>query len=376
MHNVSSSFDSGQFDCMKMYRLYNSYIDKTMGLLGFILNTICLVVFTRLLKQPDSNGQMVKCLLLKSAVDAYVMLKIIIFLFFDCSYCDQYKYYATGLFKLVFLIYLSQVAQFLSIFYELCAVIIRFVSVSQIKMLVSKKLTFKLVTFIITMYSLVFYSYKLFENKVTLSVYKNYIKNTSDLVYKLRLTEFGVSDTFLKIEFLHSLIRDGVLVLIIFLLNCFTLISMRRFLKKKKSILGHDNKTDKSAEIHLTLMVVFTGFIAILGHGLYFLFYIPALSWFLSECFYPIVNFSYNLSYLVNFFIYLSFNKMFRKCFLNLFERQHRETNVAAVWFFFSYTLLKCLIQSWDASSKNWSFKHVIKHAKRFIWRLFCMTFS
>jgi hypothetical protein len=324
---MTESYDLGLIDCMGIYRMFNKYVEKTMGCIGLILNLICLIVFVKLSKN-DSNNEMVKYLLLKSFVDAYVMLKIVLFIFFDCQYCDQYSFYATGVFKLLFLIYFSYVAQFLSMFCEFVAVFIRFVTVSQLEFFLFRKLSFKLVSVMALFYGLLFYSYKLFENKIILSTYKNYIKNTSYLIYKLRLTQFGISDTILTLDFVHSLVRDGILVLLILILNILTLIEMRRLLVKKKLILANVRATftqaDK-AEAHLTIMILLTGLIAIIGHGLYFLFNIPYFSWRVSECIYPFVNFSYNLSYLINFFVYFFFNTMFRQCFLGYFFRM--ETN-------------------------------------------------
>ena len=317
---MSESLDLGFIDCMSLYRTFNTYIEKGMGCLGFMFNIICLIVFVKLLKNPDSNNEMVKYLLLKSFVDAYVMLKSFLFIFFDCNYCDQYRFYATGLFKLIFLIYFSYVAQFLSIFCELVAVFIRYATVAQKEFFLSRKIPFKVVTSFAFIYSLLFYSYKLFENKIIKSMYKNYLKNTSYLIYKISSTEFGVSETILKLDFVNSLIRDGILVLLIFVLNVLTCIKMKRLLKKKRLILANVrvNTQARKSESHLTIMILLTGFIAIIGHGFYFLFNTPSFILMVSECVYPIILFTYNLSYLINFFVYFFFNTMFRQCFLRL----------------------------------------------------------
>ena len=324
------SLDLEFIDCMWFYRIFNTYIEKSMGCIGFTLNFICIIVFSKLLKNPDSNSEMVKYLLLKSFVDAYVMLKIVVFIFFDCNYCDQYQFYVTGLFKLIFLIYFSYVAQFLSIFCEFVAVFIRFATVSHIEFFLSRKMPFKQVIMLASIYGLLFYSYKLFENEITQSMYKNYLKNTSYLIYKLRPTSFGISDTILKFDFVHSLIRDGIIVVFILVLNISTLITMRKVLKKKRIILANlrvNTQADK-AESHLTIMILLTGLIAIIGHGLYFLFNTPSFVLMVSECVYPLISFFYNFSYLVNFFVYLFFNTMFRQCFLRF---MNVETNSVMV---------------------------------------------
>ena len=311
-------------NCWSLYRFYDIYVEKALGATGLAINMACIAVFIKLLNHSDtSSAEMNKYLLFKSIVDAYCMLKLLVFAIFDCRNCDQYRFYSTGIFKLVFLIYLSYVAQLLSMCCELAANYIRYKAISTESCLITKKLSFRVAVSLMILYSMLFYSYKLIERKIVAR--RQTSKNASLTIYRLTLTEFGTSDTILKIEFVHSLVRDGLIIALIFVLNILTLTKMRRLLREKEHILeinGHTSnkrvslRTQK-ANINLTLMVFVTGSIAIVGHGFYFAFHIPSLSWHLSECAYPFVNFGYTLSYVVNFFVYYFFNKNFRKCFLD-----------------------------------------------------------
>lgn len=73
------------------------------------------------------------------------------------------------------------------------------------------------------------------------------------------------------------------------------------------------------AEMNISLMVFTSGIIAVLGHGLTFLYRLPFMAFKGNFCVYALTSFSFSLSYVLNFFIYLRFHKSFRRCFGSMF---------------------------------------------------------
>jgi hypothetical protein len=70
-------------------------------------------------------------------------------------------------------------------------------------------------------------------------------------------------------------------------------------------------------------MVITTGVLACLGHGLIFVYNLPWLALHIDMCSYSFTSFVYNLSFGANFFIYYFFNKSFRRVLLLNICRLH-----------------------------------------------------
>lgn len=128
------------------------------------------------------------------------------------------------------------------------------------------------------------------------------------------------------IRFVQSVIRDYLLLVIIFTMNIIILVSIRRAMKKKselfeltknvgnvRQMLTRTNRAKQKAKI----MVLLTSTIYILGHIPISIFYLPFIdstnpTWI---CFYYISWIPYYISYSLTFFIYIKFNNLFKAHF-------------------------------------------------------------
>lgn len=171
--------------------------------------------------------------------------------------------------------------------------------------------------------------------------------------YSLIYNSFGSSDTALLLDYINSIIMNFIAIVAILWLNILTLIKTKKCLNRKRAlttnpiisgraslILSSDvggggssngcatnvlkdglvrsrHKISK-AEMNISLMVFTSGIIAVLGHGFTFLYRLPIMAYHGNFCVYTLTSFSFSLSYVMNFFIYLRFHKNFRKCFSSM----------------------------------------------------------
>lgn len=307
----------GEDTCMDIYRVYHFYIEKIMGAIGSLLNIFCIIVFLKLIRKKASSGDMYKYLLFKSVIDTCVLLRNFLFIFIECKECGLNKFYAFKLIEYVFFVYFSFVTQLISVLCELAANFDRYKVLSK-KFKAFNKLTYKHGISGMLIYSSLFYVYKFFERKIVKRSTKT--NNTTSEYYSLIYTKFGSSDQVIVFDFVHSLIRDAIIVALMFMLNMLTLSTIKKILARKKNLTKSFNEKNHRSEIKTSVMLLVTSVIAIVGHSLYFVFNIPWFVFHLSECVYPFINFVYYLSFTVNFFVYFFFNKHFRNSLLKIFK--------------------------------------------------------
>jgi hypothetical protein len=313
--------------CFEVYKIYNFYIERVVFCAGFVLNILNSVVFYMLIRtEKNFKCDMFKYLFLKSIFDAYYLLRGILLFIYDCNKCWAKSNFYTILFFWVFVFYLGQVVCLLSMLCEIGASFNRYRHVSQHFQFMSK-MPLKVVLLIFLVYSLVFYVYKFLERDLVATT----VKNSTRVEYRLRYNSFGSSNLILNIEFAHSIFRDCICVLIILVINIMTLLDMKKSLGKKKRLTFNthaplrNNRAQlklstvyraSQAENKITFMVLTTGVLACLGHGLIFVYNLPWLALQMSTCFYSFTNFVYFMSFGANFFIYYFFNKSFRRVLL------------------------------------------------------------
>ena len=316
----SSLNNNGQGDhlCMDIYRIYHFYIEKIMGAIGSLLNILCIIVFLKLIRKKASRGDMYKYLLFKSAIDTCVLLRNFLYIFIECKVCGFNKFYAFKLIELILFVYFSFVTQLISMLCELAANFDRYKILSK-KCKAFNGITYKYGISGMLIYSSLFYLYKFFERTIVKRHSK--INNSTTEYYSLIYTKFGISDQVIVFDFIHSLIRDGLIVMMMFTLNMMTLCAIKKILAKKKNLTKSFNEKNHRSEIKTSIMLLVTSVIAIVGHSLYFVFNIPWFVFHVSECMYPFINFVYYLSFTVNFFVYFFFNKHFRNSLPKLFNK-------------------------------------------------------
>lgn len=311
--------------CHSIYKVYHNYVDKLLNSVGLVLNILSVIVFIKLIASKNAKSDMFKYLMIKSIFDAYYNFRNLIFIVNDCINCsiNGNKYFLV--FVWIFVTYFGFVAQFLSICCEIGATYDRYQHISN-KLKIFKRTSYKINLSIAFIFSLIFYLNKILER--TLKTRSN------STHYILIFNSLGSSELALNIDFLQSFIKNGVCVLIILILNILSLISIRKSMGNKRRMINRCNnksenltlKRNKSivklrvvkTELKVTMMVLTTGFLTILGHGLMFVYNLPLMIRHANFCLYSVTNFLFYLSITFNFVIYFSFYKNFRITFKNI----------------------------------------------------------
>ena len=476
---VPTDIDQTFIRCNLAYQFYVVHVASFMGAIGFVFNILCCIVFAQKSIHKNIKGHMFKYLLFKSIFDALSLFFRLLIPVFMCESCFYTAYYITQLFYLVIEFYLGFVCLLCSMFCELAAHVDRYLIITQkydrvvslyrCKIMISRSnLSYKLIILGMLVYSMTFYSFKFFQTEIARAQYVKADQNASSRIvfiisenssnasstlslepdgmhfYYLKDTKFAFSQISIYLGFIHSLVRDFICVVLLFILNILIMISMKRFMHRKRSINNHNNsknhsfsynlqnnrssyyktnslvrfdnnsntannidstnaaasvttelveKADRSpqqalktqdflspqisvspskssassarqgvsspgdtpvktlrhsilklantnsssnnagrsskhsraekAEYKITLMVIVTGLITILGHLPMFIKYFPPAKLSRHWCLTIFVEVIYDLSLSVNFFVYFYFNKTFQKCFKRIIMKSN-----------------------------------------------------
>ena len=125
--------------------------------------------------------------------------------------------------------------------------------------------------------------------------------------------------------FIHSVVRDGLSILIVLLLNVITMQFMKKALSAKMNMSrksgeqsnnsSSNNNKIANAEKNVTNLVIVSGFITILGHILFLIYHLPIDIIHNDDCLNMISSILFYFSYSFNFFIYYMFNLHFKNYF-------------------------------------------------------------
>lgn len=326
MFNVTQQNDI----CHSIYKIYHVYIEKLLNSVGLMFNLLNILVFSKLIASKNVKSDMFKYLMIKSIFDAYYNFRNLIFIIYDCIHCsiNENKYFLVFLW--IFVIYFGFVAQLLSVCCEIGATYDRYQHISN-KLKMFKRTSYKFNLSLAFIFSLLFYLNKIFER--TLTTRLTGFNGTSDY-YILIFNSLGSSELALNIDFFQSLIKNGICVSLILILNILSLISIKKSMGNKRKMINKCNnrsenltlKRNKSmaklrvakTELKVTLMVLTTGILTVIGHGFMFVYNLPFMIEYANFCLYSITNFLFYLSITFNFLIYFSFYKNFRITFKHM----------------------------------------------------------
>ena len=311
--------DQSLDSCNTLDKYYKLYLNDIIHGVGFILNLISALVFKSLVKNTLVKGNMFKYLLLKSINDAMVSIRYILLQVFACTDCEFERIYPIQVFNLVVLLYFGFITHLLSILFELAANIDRYFTIN-INFRWCNRITYKQVTLVLILYSFAFYIFKFWGIQI-----ETQLINNTTLIYNLDDTKFNLSNLGIVINFIHSIVRDGLCVLVMFAFNVLTLIKMKKHFDKKNSLISNPfmrvkikNRRKERTEMKLTVMILVTSLVAIIGHGMMLMSYILKQS-SKNKCFLFSKDLLFHSSYTVNFVFYYFFNKSFRNVLKTFF---------------------------------------------------------
>ena len=308
---MNSTFQNSQnySICNNLLTVYNSYIKVLIGVIGTVLNFICIVIFYKLIRNSTQKDNLNKYLLIKSIADT---LTYVIIMTQSASLSTAHKNYAYQVIYLIVNRYLLFVFELISMFLEIASILNRYFAFTRINKKL-EKIGFKAVVSFMLIYSFGFYVYKFFDEKIERATNIN----TNETYYKIAINTLG--DISFVLGYIHSTVRDGICVLLILILNILTLIKLRKMMKNKMHLQSKSLSSDKKLNqtgIRLTKMVVATASITFFGRVLTFIKYITVNLINSNDCFSAFSNCSFFACNLFNLVLYYYFNLNFKKIFL------------------------------------------------------------
>ena len=324
LKNNSSIVDN---NCNDIYLFYQRYISLTISAFNIIFNSLNVAILIRLIRDNSKKSEFFIFLLIKSITDAFIGFRFIL-----RDVVEKILYYPNS-FKsssfFVILIYII-ITKYLSWSFILISRISEcFASFNRlIDLLISIKRLNKVIVracyISLIIFSFTFYIYRFFEYQV---VKLNSSYNSSNLIQQYGFVRIKHSYLLDVIDFIHSLIKDIIFVSASVIIDIITFLLIRKSFKKKRTMTKRNEKhksisKKERAEIRTLIMITVTSCIALIGHLGSFLQNLPIEpNIFENKCLLTVGEIFYEMTFSINFIIYVIFNRRFRDIFLSFLHK-------------------------------------------------------
>ena len=217
---MNSTFQNSQnySFCNNLLTIYNSYTKVLIGVIGTVLNFICIVIFYKLIRISTQKDNLNKYLLIKSIADT---LTYVIIMTQSANYSNSDTSLVYQVFDLIFFRYGLFVSVLISMFLEIASILNRYFTFTRINKKLDK-VGFKAVVSFILIYSFGFYVYKFLDEKIEMATNVK----TNQTYYKIAINKLG--NISIILGYIHSTVRDGICVILILILNILTYIKLRK----------------------------------------------------------------------------------------------------------------------------------------------------
>ncbi len=311
--NNSSTVD---FSCNDIYLFYQRYISLTISILNIIFNSLNVAIIIKLVGKGSKKSEFFCFLLIKSITDAFIGFRFIL-----RDIIEKILFYPNSLKSTSFFIiliyiiitkYLSWSVILISRISECCASFNRLIDLL-ISFKKLNKYLIRIAYIALVIFSFIFYIYRFFEYQVVRL--KTADNSTNVIQYGfVRIKHSYLLDV---IDLIHSLIKDIIFVSASVVINFITFLLVRKSYKKKLR-LTKQNKQLKSislrqrSDIRTLIMITTTSSIAFIGHLGSFLQNLPIEpNVFEDKCLLTVGEIFYEMTFCVNFIVYVIFNKRF-----------------------------------------------------------------
>jgi hypothetical protein len=224
------NFSDKALFCDDLSYFYETTLVAITHVASFFLNLFCILVYFKLVRslKDKHSHDLFKYLLTKSIVDTYISFLLNLKLIFNSDYSQKLgvdRAYGLKVFYLIFGIYSTFSLQLISIFLEVAAAFNRYRCL-KVELKLFDRFQFKYSILSMFAYSFSFYAYK-FVSRQVVSKSQN---NTSEY-------EFKYMDLDYEMGYMHTIVRDGICVLAIILLNILTMYDLKGVLIRRRRFL-------------------------------------------------------------------------------------------------------------------------------------------
>ena len=290
----------------------------TVLVFGIVTNFLNILVFSQAAMRKVA---MDRYLLAKSASDMVFLALGVFTPLINCDTCRSRYSWATQVFALVAFYYVICIVQLSSMMLEALACFDRYVAISQ-NLRFYHRIDYKVIMALIFVYCSGFYVYKFFVLEIART-----FDSSGVLLYIITYSNYGLEYGNAIFDSIHSIVRDGVCVLLIVVLNILMMVSMKRAMNRKKSM--HGGKQERCAKVNraenrTTIMVMTTGAVVVFVHAIELIYFLPIPQIYFitnSNCFEVGKGFLYISSFGINFFFYFFFNNAFRQTFFGIWAQ-------------------------------------------------------
>ncbi len=231
--------------CQQMYEFYFGSTIQLVGALGLFFNLTTALVLLQPSISKKISGHMYQYLMFKSVADSYFGFKNTTATLFRCeNTCTLSDYYLTKLLSLIFYFYMGHVCEFLSMFYEVAANFDRYFIISQrFKIHNSQRFYYALMT-AATIFTFSIYSYVLLEQDIVVRNRPSALNGTAEQMnrtssyYVLRYNRMHWSQPVLVLQKVGTVIRDGVFVCLLLIVDTVTILKLRKTMQSKRQLLS------------------------------------------------------------------------------------------------------------------------------------------
>lgn len=252
-----------------------------------------------------------------------------------CTTCSTYQSYSSQVWYIWFYYYVECINELCSGMYEVAATFDCLITISKRLACCKKQISFYLTSVTMFVFAASYYIFFLFnfaivKKKAQLGSYfdasLNQTVNQTREFFVYEYTEFSYTDLNSSFKIAHGLMRDGVLLILSVMLNILLMFKLKKIMKKKIRIstvsLDGSKLTSRQsstlinarrAHKNMAIMMIVSGLNYLIGHAPSFIKYcfMVTPSQFRS-CFTLVSLVLFYSSYATPFFIYVTFNKMFR----------------------------------------------------------------
>ena len=319
---------SMDINCDEISIFIQNYLNLSIYIVGVILNISCVLVFYAILfskknkmnHQNENSNDIFKILFIKSLNDSLLFIINIFSPLYYCVSCDSKNSLVMQVWNIVLNEYLARVTQLFSLILEILATFDLLLSINgslKNKFKFFKYKYFNEVIMILTLiFSVGYYFYIFFDFKIV-----SYTSNGT-LIYKTESTDFSITSLKADLVIINAILRDLIAMIILCIFNLLIIQSIQKIIKNKKNILRNivndsvmklvrsKRRTVKMIMISNTINILFHAPICIQNLQLYYALHVT--------CYREISRTILRVSYMIGFFIYIFFNKIFRNNFMKL----------------------------------------------------------
>jgi hypothetical protein len=293
------------------------YIKPVISIFIFASNCICLMIFIKILKHnQQSVNKMYYYFLIKSMCDTFIGIIELFYPFYGIHTLSTSKYYITIFWYVYLHKFMTKVLLLASGLLEIVASFDCAIAIDKSLKWFQKWISFIFINIFIFTFCFVYNLYIILGYGI-ISLLNN---NTESIEYHKDEKDFSQTLTFGILNLINSLLRDVVVVILLFIINLYILIKLKQ-IKKRKNQLQKIVKVSKllktradRAENRKVKMIYVLCLIYIFGHLPSIIYYTDILTTksYFRIIFYALTDLVYQISYCTPIVVYYLFNNNFK----------------------------------------------------------------